>query len=121
MKIQKTFKATISLGFRVGYLQKIHKIDEVERICHDFCDKIGLCVTITPTTFIYSRRTETPDGWEDGCFVELIQYPRFPDSEENIRERAIELAKILMKNFGQTKVSVICTDNTYMLEPEDII
>jgi hypothetical protein len=118
MKVEKTFRATISLGFRVGYSEEMHEIEEVEQLCHD---KIGLCVTITPTTFIYSRRTITPYGWENGCFIELIQYPRFPDSEENIKNTALKLAKILMKNFGQTKVSVICTDNTYMLEPEDIV
>lgn len=122
MKTEKTFRATIALGFREGYSSKIYTIELAKAICHEYCDEIGLCVTITPTFFVYSRNLiNIFDGEEPGCFIELIQYPRFPYSEENIKNRAITLAKILMKKFNQSKVSVICTDKTYMLELEDII
>ena len=120
MKIEKTFEATISLGFREGYSKFVHTLEEVEQICHQFCDEVGLCVTITPTKFVYTRNPSIPDGWEDGCFIGLIQYPRFPNSEENILNNALELGKILMEKFEQTKVSVICSDYTYMLEPDDL-
>lgn len=120
MKIKKTFRADIALGFREGYGQKVHTIEEVWQICHRYCDSVGLCVTVTPTRFIYSRGSGIADGYEDGCFLGLIAYPRFPQSRFDIVGNALDLAKILMKEFKQSRVSVITTDQTYLIEKEDL-
>jgi len=109
MKIEKTFQATISLGFKEGYEGKVHELNEVIEICKKYCNDVGLCVTITPTHFVYTN------GYEPGCFIGFIQYPYFPDTKENIKYKAIKLANKLMREFKQTKVSIICTDQTYTL------
>lgn len=120
MKIENTFIAKISVGFREGYSQVFHTLDEVYAICQEYCNNIGLCVTVTPTRFIYSQRPTTPDGWEDGCFIELIQYPVYPCQEWSIKEYSFELAKLFLKAFKQKKVSVICSDQTYTIQETDL-
>ena len=110
MKIVDTYQAVISLGLKEGYEGKTHKIKEVYQTCQEYCNTAKLAVTITPTTFIYV------DGSEDGCLVGLINYPRFPSTPEDIKDRSIHLAVLLMTKFKQNRVSVICTDKTYMLE-----
>lgn len=46
------------------------------------CLREGLCVTIEPTTFIYTG------GEEAGYVVGLLNYPRFPSSVEQLDRRA---------------------------------
>jgi len=110
LKIEPTFEAKISLGFREGYTDIMHNIDEVKEICQQYCNEVGLCVTITPTNFVYVN------GQERGCFVGLINYPRFPDTQEHILKQALELAKLFLEKFKQLKVSIICNDKTYTIE-----
>lgn len=110
IKEVSTYQATISLGLREQYTDKHHTVDEVIEICQDYCDRIGLCVTVTPTYFIYT------EGREDGCFIGLINYPRFPSSPEDVYKKAYNLACILKERFNQLKVSIICSDKTYMIE-----
>jgi len=104
------YQATISLGLREQYTDKYHNINEVIEICQEYCDSIGICVTVTPTYFIYT------EGREDGCFIGLINYPRFPSSLEDIYNKAFNLACILKEKFNQLKVSIICNDKTVMIE-----
>jgi len=105
-----TYQATISLGLREQYTDKYHNINEVIDLCQEYCDCIGLCVTVTPTYFIYTG------GKKDGCFVGLINYPRFPSSSEDILKKTFDLAYILKVKFNQNRVSIICNDKTYMIE-----
>lgn len=46
------------------------------------CLRDGLCVTIEPTTFIYTG------GEEAGYVVGLVNYPKFPATEHEITLRA---------------------------------
>jgi hypothetical protein len=105
-----TYQAIISLGLREQYTDKYHSIDEVKYICQKYCNEVGLCVTITPTHFIYTN------GSEEGCFIGLINYPRFPSTSEEILNKVISLAEILKDKFNQLRVSVVCSDKTYMIE-----
>jgi hypothetical protein len=110
MKTVNTFMATIWVGLKEHYTDEIHSIDEVKEICQKYCDEIGLCVSVTPTTFIYT------DGNEDGASIGLINYPRFPATKEEIIDKALKLAEELRYQFNQFKVSVVCPDKTYMVE-----
>lgn len=114
MKQIKIFEAKIAIGFREEYTDVFHNIEEVYDVCQRYCDKVGLCVTVTPTRFIYK------DGFEDGCFIGLINYPRFPSTEEIVKNHAQIIAEYLLKAFNQLKVSIICSDETYMIEREDV-
>ena len=120
MKIKKTFVAKIAVGFREGYTKKVHTLDEAYVICDNYCRNNNLCITVTPTRFIYTPGVGIPDGWEDGCFIELINYPRFPTSRYDIVYQAIDLAKVFIKKFNQNRVSIITSDQTYMVERDDI-
>lgn len=112
-KALKTFTATIYVG------RKLHDTGEVlpeqlgRDVCQEYVNRVGLCVTFTPTDYIYK------DGGELGFFVGLIQYPRFPAPETRIREHAVELAKALKNVYRQFKVSIVFPDETVMIGEEE--
>ena len=122
MKTVQTFTATIYVGvkrmsvqsvagYRVGkvpWLWRFRARKHIQR----YCDNVGLCVTFTPTEFIYSY------GCEPGFTVGFINYPRFPATPEKIRATALELAQHLRDKFHQFKVSVVFPDETVMIEAE---
>jgi ferredoxin len=68
--------------------------------CRDYCDDVGYCVTVTPTTYVYR------DGQEAGVVVGLINYPRFPADLVHIEEKAIDLGMRLRDDLGQESFSV---------------
>lgn len=113
MKKIDTFTATIYLGLRHGYTEKFSSVNEVRPWLQDYCDKVKLGLTLTPTEFIYV------DGGEPGLIIGLINYPRFPASESSIKDKAIEIAKGLMKLCHQERISIVFSDETIMLEKED--
>ena len=115
MKIEKTYTANIYIGLQEGYTKdKIHTLAEVVKLCQEHCDKGGLCVTVTPTTVIYKA------GREDGAIVGTINYPRFPEYGLVIKAKAVVLARLLMSEFNQERCSVVCTEETIMLEKDDL-
>ena len=112
MKTVDTFTAQIAVGFKNIDTGVEYSPRRAKEICQDYCDEVGLCVTITETEFIYT------DGSERGCLIGLINYPRFPSTPEKILEHAFALAKKLLDEYHQYKVSIICPDKTYMIERE---
>ena len=112
MKAAETFFATLYIGSREHYDGILHNLDDVEKICQDYVDDVGLCITITPTKYVYKN------GNEDGCAIGLINYPRFPSDSESITRTAVELATILMKEFNQYRVSIVTPNQTITLENE---
>ena len=84
-------------------------IEVAEQIIRRECLVEGLCVTITPTTYIYSG------GEESGYVVGLINYPRFPKSPEEITDRAIKLGKIILDETYQQSLTVVTSDKTYFI------
>ena len=110
----KTFEVKIWMGLMEGYTGPVHNILEAQEICMNYVNDVKLCVTLSPTKFIYV------DGNEPGVVVGLIQYPRFLMSEKEITEKAIDLARIMMKEFKQFRCSVVASDKTYMLENEEL-
>ena len=110
MKVLDTFTATVYVGFHDRTTGFDHTIRQAEKICQEYCNRIGLCVTVTPTKFIYTNSNEY------GVAIGFINYPRFPDDPEHIKKLAIELGGIFVKEFNQFKVSIVCSDKTYMVE-----
>lgn len=95
---------------REEYSDKIHNIDEAYKICQGYCDIVGLCVTVTPTKYIYKN------GEEDGIIIGLINYPRFPSTPYDIETTALEIASKFLITFNQLKVSIETPETTYMIE-----
>lgn len=109
-KSLETITAKIFLGLREGYTDKVHTINEVEDFLQKYVNKVGLCVTITPTTFVYKN------GREEGAVIGLINYPRFPTTKENLEKTAEEIALLCKEEYKQIRVSIEYQDKTVMLE-----
>src|SRR5574338_431721 len=113
MKRLPTFYANIYLGLRQGYSDKVCSVEDVREWLQEYCNNVKLGVTLTPTEFIYV------DGREPGVIVGLINYPRFPRHADNVKQAALDIAKGLMELCHQERVSVVCSDETIMLEKEE--
>lgn len=109
METAKTYTAQIFVGLRHGYTNTIANLDVVRDICRDYVNQVGLCVTLTPTEFIYT------DGGEPGAIVGLINYPRFPSTPEAIDAHATELARLMKESLHQNRVSIVGTRETVMI------
>lgn len=70
------------------------------------CLREGLCVTIEPTTFIYTG------GEESGYVVGLLNYPRFPCPPEDLVRRGRDLAIKLLDDTFQHSVLVMTPEST---------
>lgn len=84
-------------------------IHAAKQTCQAFVFSVGLCVTVTPTEFIYTG------GRETGVRVGLINYPRFPAEPSVIFETAETLARVLIAELQQHSASVVATDRTVWL------
>jgi len=109
MKTLRQYNVQIWVGLRNRYSNYVHPIDDARRICQNYVNEIGDCVTITPTDYIYTN------GSEPGVVIGYIQYPRFPRTRKEIRKRAIDLAEKLMVGLDQLKVTVTTPHKSYML------
>ncbi len=108
-----TFTGKIFLGLKDVDTQIISSPLFAKKICQEYVDKVGLCVTFSSTDFIYTG------GTEPGVVIGLINYPRFPSSPEYIKTQAIELAAILKEAYRQKRVSIVFDDETIMLGEEE--
>ncbi|MAG24938.1 hypothetical protein CMI47_05100 [Candidatus Pacearchaeota archaeon] len=63
--------------------------------CRSYCDEMGFCVTVTPTTYVYTG------GQEAGVCIGLINYGRFPSEPRSIFNRAREIGDVLLKALGR--------------------
>lgn len=90
-------------------------VQDAERSLRRQCFSEGLCVTLTPTKFIYTA------GAEDGVAVGFVNYPRFPKSGVDIWDRACRVAKELMDDLYQNSALVVCREQTRWItrRPED--
>jgi len=79
---------------------------QAKQACREFCFDNGFCVTITPTDFIYTG------GEESGFKVGIINYPRFPCSERELREKAFALGDLLMRRLCQHSYTVVGPNDT---------
>ena len=82
--------------------------DQARNACKHFCNVMcmdtfscGLCVTVTQTSFIYTG------GEEYGIRVGLVNYPRFPVSEEKLLSIAHQLADYLRSMLYQKSYLII--------------
>jgi hypothetical protein len=71
-----------------------------------YCDENGLCVTITPTSYIYTS------GQEAGFIVGLINYPRFPATPEELWATAETVAAYLRERLYQDSYTIQAPDKT---------
>jgi len=111
----KSWDTKIYVGFEERDTGIIHSLEECASILQDYCDSKGLCVTLTPTTFIYTK------GSEPGAIIGLIQYLRFPKEEWELRDTALEIAKILLDKLNQYRVTINFPKEVVMLSNETLL
>lgn len=70
---------------------------------------VGLCVHIVDADYVYTG------GQESGVKVGLIHYPRFPQPREELWDRAVTLAHILIEGLCQSSATVQGPDRTLWL------
>lgn len=70
-------------------------IEVAKQVLRAECLREGLCVTIEPTTYIYTG------GEEAGYIVGLLNYPRFPSTPAALNARAEVIAKRLLAETYQ--------------------
>jgi hypothetical protein len=91
------------------YWVKIYSSGSIEvakQVVRYSCQQAGLCVTIEPTTFIYTG------GEEAGFVIGLINYPRFPLPNGDIWNRAEELAREILTETYQDSTLIMSPDKT---------
>lgn len=76
-------------------------IETAKQIIRADCFDAGLCVTIQPTLFIYTG------GEELGYVVGLLNYPRFPTTQEALLHRARVLANKLLDATFQHSALIV--------------
>lgn len=80
--------------------------------CRAECDRAGWCVTVTPTTFVYTG------GQESGAAIGVINYARFPTPVEEIENRVLHFARHLLCVLYQKSCSVVGPERTHYLTRE---
>ena len=81
-------------------------IETAKQVLRKECLREGLCVTIDPTTFIYAG------GEESGFVIGLLNYPRFPKSNEELRSRAGDIALLLLDATCQLSALIVTPEAT---------
>lgn len=98
-KTAPTFNVDVHMAGDIQAAANIIQVYAAER---------GMCVTLTPQTYVYTG------GREEGFKVGFIHYPRFTREElETIFEDAKELAAYLMHQLGQHSYSVVGPTESY--------
>ena len=81
-------------------------IEIAKQLLREECLREGLCITIEPTTFIYTG------GEEVGYVVGLICYPRFTMTPDKIVERAQFIMDKLMRGTFQHSALLMTPQTT---------
>lgn len=87
-------------------------IPVAKQLLREYCLQ-GFCVSIEPVYYVYTM------GEESGMVVRIINYPRFPRTQDEIKQKGVELGGLLIKGLHAGSCSVVCTDETIFLSRRD--
>ncbi len=91
VKIADAYKVEIFIG---------GDFEAAAQVCLDYCDMVGLCVTVEPTLYVYKG------GTCEGVRIGLINYARFPTNRSTIWCHAETLAERLKRDLEQGSYTV---------------
>jgi hypothetical protein len=117
----KTFTGTACIGLTRNYSNTKIAIPELKKAVLKGQQMIynqhgiGLSLKLTHTEIVFLGQDEP------SMDIQLIQYPKFPQTEETLKKCFIALLKLMMLELEQNRVVVIFTDETIMLEQSDAI
>lgn len=81
-------------------------VEVAKQVIRKDCLRKGLCVTVDPTTFIYSG------GEETGFVIGFVNYPRFPVKPQEIRDRAMDLMHQILDATHQHSAMLVTPEET---------
>jgi hypothetical protein len=84
-------------------------IEVAKQIIREYVLERPMCVTIEPTTYIYTG------GEEVGYVVGMLNYPRFPIPSNELAVRASILAEMLIKKTFQRSALIVRPETTTWL------
>ncbi len=93
----KTYTVRLYLSGPIEVAKQIIRADVLDE---------GLCVTVEPTTFIYTG------GEETGYVVGLLNYPRFPTTPDQLQRRGRVLMRKLMQGTYQHSALMVTPDES---------
>lgn len=88
-------------------------IDVAKQVIRERCFARGLCVTVEPTTYIYTG------GEEQGYVVGLLNYPRFPSTPKTLEDIAEDLALALLNRTYQGSVLIVSPNGSKWVSIRD--
>jgi len=105
-----TYEIKIYVGLKEHYDGIVHDSKEVKKLLFNYVNVDKIALSITELSFVY------PVGGEPGVMIGIINYPRYPLKEEELRAKAFKIAKLCMNEFHQERVSIVTRNKTYTLE-----
>ncbi|RKZ80718.1 MAG: hypothetical protein DRQ35_01725 [Gammaproteobacteria bacterium] len=78
-------------------------------LCKKFAWDSPTCVTVKPQTFIYTG------GLEEGVEIGLVNYPRFPKTEDQLVGIAKRLTEMLIEEMHETSALIVTDQQTFWL------
>ena len=93
----------------ISYWVKVYlagPIEVAKQVIRKKAKRVGMCVTIEPTTYIYTG------GEEAGDVVGFIYYARFPKNSDVLWQQAFELATELKDETGQDSFTIMDPDKS---------
>ena len=113
MKKCKSYEVKLHIGSVRGYHgQPFTKEDLIAKIGKFQEPPTSCSVRVTPTTFVFR------DYVEEGFEVVAQNYPRFPKENKNIRKFMRGLAKFLLVELEQNRITVTDPKKSIMFESE---
>lgn len=103
MRTTDTFTAVIHIA---------GDVETAKRWIRRYCYEHGFCVTVTPSTFIYTG------GEETGFQVGLVNYPRFPTPPDVLEVTAVKIARALMVECCQKTALVVMPTRTVWISED---
>lgn len=89
-------------------------IEAAKQVIREHVLERPLCVTVEPTTFIYTG------GEEQGYVVGLLNYPRFPTAPNELNVRANILAELLLERTFQRSALIVTPTDTKWITRESL-
>jgi hypothetical protein len=96
-----TTTGTVECATAIVSLYMAGDVEHAKQIVRRFCKEVPVCVTVSPTTYIYTG------GEEVGFVVAFRNYPRFPTTLAALESKASSLANLLRERLAQDSCMIV--------------
>ena len=117
----KTFTARFTLGLKAGYTDELHSPSDVREALTASQQQIkaqtglGLSAQLTSCEIVFLGQVEP------SVEISLLQYPKFPAVDHQLKKAIIQLASLMMEKLEQNRAVIVFPDETIMIEHSEEI